>query len=95
MNLAALFLPLCAALTSHRWLSYARFGSLTGVNFDYYINPVHSEFAHKFGVFSPRRIPYSFADYFSVRFPSLSDESAFLGGRSPSYDYPSPLFQSL
>jgi len=56
-NLAALILPLGAALIFYTWLSYARFGSLTGVNFDYYINPVHSEFAHKFGVFSPRRIP--------------------------------------
>ena len=72
-NLTALVLPLGAALTFYIWLSYARFGSLTGVNFDYYINPVHSEFAHKFGVFSPRRIPTSFADYFSLRFPPCSE----------------------
>src|SRR5437773_6247645 len=49
-NLTTLVLPLGAALTFFIWLSYAKFGSLTGVNFDYYINPVHSEFAHKFGV---------------------------------------------
>src|SRR2546429_2544213 len=40
-NLVALALPLCAALTFYVWLSYAKFGSLSGVNFDYYINPVH------------------------------------------------------
>src|SRR6184192_2326305 len=49
-NILALVLPLGAAVTFYLWLSYARFGTLTGVNFDYYINPVHSEFAHKFGV---------------------------------------------
>lgn len=84
----ALFLPLCAALTFHSWLSYARFGSLTGVNFDYYINPVHSEFAHQFGVFSPRRILHSLADYFSLRFPSFHRYPPFLAADRHSYDYP-------
>src|SRR5882724_6456464 len=88
-NLAALILPLGAAVTFYLWLSYARFGTLTGVNFDYYINPVHSEFAHKFGLFSPRRIPYSFADYFSVRFPSFQRQPPFVGADRHSYDYPS------
>ena len=87
-NLIALFLPLCAALTFHSWLSYARFGSLTGVNFDYYINPVHSEFAHQFGVFSPRRILHSLADYFSLRFPSFHRYPPFLAADRHSYDYP-------
>jgi hypothetical protein len=88
-NIIALVLPLAAAFTFYFWLSYARFGSLTGINFDYYINPVHSEFAHKFGVFSPRRIPYSFADYFSVRFPSFQGEPPFVAADRHSYDYPS------
>jgi hypothetical protein len=88
-NLLALLLPLGAALAFYVWLSYARFGSFTGVNFDYYINPVHSEFAHKYGIFSPRRIPYSFADYFSLRFPSLERELPFLRADRHSYDYPS------
>jgi hypothetical protein len=87
-NLTALALPLGAALTFYIWLSYAKFGSLTGVNFDYYINPVHSEFAHKFGVFSPRRVPYSFADYFSVRFPSLERHPPFLAADRHFYDHP-------
>jgi hypothetical protein len=88
-NIIALVLPLGAAFTFYLWLSYARFGSLTGVNFDYYINPVHSEFAHKFGLFSPRRIPYSFADYFSVRFPSFQRQAPFVAADRHSYDYPS------
>ena len=71
-NFAALIVPLAAALGFYFWLSYARFGNFTGVNYDYYVNPVHREFAHKFGVFSPRRIPCSFADYFSVRSPGPS-----------------------
>jgi len=89
INLVALVLPLGAALTFYIWLSYARFGNFTGVNFDYYINPVHAEFAHKFGVLSPRRILHSFADYFSVRFPSLEREPPFLAADRYSYDYPS------
>ena len=89
INFAALVLPVGAALVFYLWLGYARFGSLIGVNFDYYINPTHSEFAHKFGMFSPRRIPYSFADYFSVRLPSLRRESPFFVADRHPYDYPS------
>jgi hypothetical protein len=88
-NLLALLLPLSAALAFYVWLSYARFGSFTGVNYDYYINPVHSEFAQRYGVFSPRRIPYSFGDYFSLHFPSLERKPPFLGADRHSYDYPS------
>src|ERR1041385_4558705 len=89
-NVTALVLPLGAALGFYIWLSYARFGSLTGVNYyDYYINPVHAEFAHKFGVFSPRRIFHSFADYFGVYFPNLDHEPPFLGADRHFYDYPS------
>jgi hypothetical protein len=89
INLTALVLPLAGALIFYIWLSYARFGNFTGVHFDYYINPLHSEFAHKFGVFSPRRLPYSFADYFSLRFPSLQREPPYLAVNRHSYDYPS------
>jgi hypothetical protein len=88
IDLTALFLPVGAALTFYLWLSYARFGSLTGVSFEYYINPVHSEFAHKFGVFSPRRILHSFADYFNVGFPSFHRDPPFLAADRHSYDYP-------
>ena len=89
-NLTALVLPLGVALIFYIWLSYARFGSLTGMNYyDYYINPVHAEFARKFGMFSPRRILHSFADYFGVYFPSLEREPPFLAADRHSYDYPS------
>jgi hypothetical protein len=87
-NLLVLLLPLGTAIAFYVWLSYARFGTFTGVNYDYYINPVHSEFAHKYGVFSPLRIPYSFADYFSVRFPRIKPQPPFLEAGRHSYYYP-------
>src|SRR6266496_642099 len=87
-NLIALFLPLGAALAFYVWLSYARFGNFTGVNYDYYVNPVHSEFAHQYGVFSLRRIPYSFADYFSLYFPAPERQPPFLYADRHFYDYP-------
>jgi hypothetical protein len=88
INLMALLLPLCTALAFYLWLSYARFGTL-GLNYDYYINPVHAEFAHEHGPFNVRRIPYSFADYFGVRFPKFEREPPFLGANRHSYNYPS------
>src|SRR6266481_6457462 len=38
INLLALFLPLGAGLAFNVWLSYARFATFTGVNYDYYVN---------------------------------------------------------
>ena len=87
-NLLALLLPLGAAFAFYVWLSYARFGNFTGVNYDYYVNPVHSEFAHEYGVFSLRRIPYSFADYFSLYFPAPERQPPFLYADRHFYDYP-------
>jgi len=40
-------------------------------------------------VFSLRRIPYSFADYFSLRFPMLGRELPFVRADRHFYDYPS------
>ena len=88
-NLLVLLLPLGAAFVFYIWLSYARFGSFVGVNYDYYVNPVHSEFAHKYGIFSPRRIPFSLADYFSLRFPGIERQPPFLMADRHSYNYPS------
>jgi len=93
-NLLVLLLPLGVALAFYVWLSYARFGSFSGVNYDYYINPVHSEFAHEYGVFSARRIPYSFTDYFSLGFPTLDRLPPFLAADRHFYIYPS-LFSNL
>jgi len=88
-NLLVLLLPLGAAFVFYIWLGHARFGSFVGINYDYYVNPVHNEFAHKYGLFSLRRIPYSFADYFSLRFPSIERQPPFLVANRHSYDYPS------
>jgi hypothetical protein len=92
-RLAALILPLGAGLGFHLLLSYAKFGTFTGVNFDFYINPVHREFAHRYGMFNLQRIPYGFADYFSFRFPALESALPFLKAGRHFYQYPS--FYSL
>jgi hypothetical protein len=88
-NLLVLLLPLGAAFVFYIWLSYARFGSFVGVSYDYYVNPVHNEFAHKYGLFSLRRIPFSLADYFSLRFPGIEGQPPFLMADRHSYNYPS------
>jgi hypothetical protein len=88
-NLMALLLPLGAGLAFHVWLSYAKFGSLSGVNYDYYINPVHREFAHKHGTFDLRRVPQSLADYFSPRPPAIEHRPPFVKGDRHPYSYPS------
>jgi hypothetical protein len=92
-RLAALFFPLGVGLAFHLLLSYAKFGTLTGVNYDYYINPVHREFSHKYGMFGFERVPYGFADYFSLRFPALQSTAPFLRADRHFYHYPA--FYSL
>jgi hypothetical protein len=88
-NLLVLLLPLGAALAFYVWLGYARFGSFIGVNYNDYINPVHREFARKYGLFSPLRIPFSFADYFSPRFPNIERQPPFLVAERHFYVHPS------
>lgn len=92
-NLAALLLPLGAALVFHLFLSYARFGNFSGVGYEHYINPIHREFAQKHGVFRLERVPYSFADYFILRRPDLQHAPPFLKARR-FYDYNYPPFFS-
>jgi len=86
--LPALLVPLSICLGFYLWLSYARFGSFAGVSFDHYINPVHREFAHKYGVFSLRRVPYGVADYFGLRFPALQTQPPFLKADRHFYAHP-------
>ena len=87
-----LFLPLGAGLCFYLLLSYARFGTFAGISLDHYINPWHREFAHKYGMFSLRRIPYSVADYFRFRFPSFQWEAPFL--KADRYFYARPQLYS-
>jgi len=63
------------------------------VSYEHYINPVHREFAHKHGIFSLQRAPYSFADYFNLRIPEYQDRPPFIRAERHLYDYPS--FYSL
>ncbi len=71
LDFTALWVPLGAAVVFHVLLNYAKFGSLTGASYDFYINSAHREFARQHGIFDLRRVPYSFADYFNVAFPSF------------------------
>jgi hypothetical protein len=77
-NFAALFVPVAAGLLFYLLLNHAKFGSFTGATYDYYINPVHREFAHKHGIFNLIRVPYSFADYFSLAPPAFHLQPPFL-----------------
>jgi hypothetical protein len=70
-NFTALFLPLAGGLTFYLLLNHAKFGSFTGATYDFYINPVHREFAQRHGIFNLTRVPYSLADYFSLIGPSF------------------------
>ena len=77
-HLSALLVPLGAGLAFHFLLSYAKFHTLLGISFDYYINPVHKEFVHKYGMLSLRRIPFNFADYFGLRLPAFDAHYPFV-----------------
>lgn len=87
-SLVALVLPLAVAVVIHLSLSYARFGTFSGLGLNYYINPVHREFAREHGAFNLKRLPYSFADYFDMRLPRIHAKSPFLRVDRHPYDYP-------
>jgi len=87
-SLAALFLPLAAALIFHLFLNYAKFGSFSGTSYQHYINPTHREFAEKHGLFRLERIPRSFADYFILRRPKVQQGPPFLKAERHYYNYP-------
>jgi hypothetical protein len=92
-RLAALVLPLGAGLALYLLLSYAKFGTLTGTSYKDYINPVHREFAQTYGIFNLRRVPYSFADYFSLRLPPIQAQPPFL--RADRHFFSHPTLYSL
>jgi hypothetical protein len=87
-NFAALFLPLGAAFLFHLFLNYAKFGDFSGMPLRYSINPVQRDFALKHGIFRLERVPYSFADYFILRYPEFQREPPYLKGQRQSYDHP-------
>ena len=87
-NFAALFLPLGAAFLFHLFLTYAKFGDFSGMPLRYSINPVQRDFALKHGIFRLERVPYSFADYFILRYPEFQREPPYLKGKRQSYNHP-------
>ena len=88
-NIAAVFLPLGAALVFYLFLAYARFGDFTGMPMRYSTNTVQRGFALKHGLFRIERVPCSFADYFILRVPELQREPPFFKASRQSYNYPS------
>jgi hypothetical protein len=86
-NMAALFLPLGAALAFYLFLTYAKFGDFSGMPMKYNINPVQRDFAVKHGLFRLERVPYSFADYFVLRSPKLQHAAPFFKANRTDY-YP-------
>ena len=80
-RLLLVFFPAALGLVFYLLLNYARFGSLLRMNYDYYVGPVHREFARAHGVFNLLRVPSSFADYFSLRFPPLQSTPPFFVGQ--------------
>jgi len=87
-NLAALLLPLGAAFLFYLFLTYARFGDLSGMPMRYSNNPEQREFALKHGLFRLERAPYSFADYFVLRWPKPQREPPFLKADRQAYHHP-------
>ncbi|HZR06413.1 MAG TPA: hypothetical protein VFA61_11365 [Candidatus Udaeobacter sp.] len=87
-NLAALFLPLGAAFLFCLFLTYARFGDFSGMPMRYSTNPEQREFAVKHGLFRLERVPYSFADYFILRWPELQRDPPFLNADRQAYHHP-------
>jgi hypothetical protein len=86
-NFAALFLPLGAAFLFYLFLTYARFGDFGGMPMRYSRNPEQREFALKYGLFRFERIPYSFADYFVLRYPQLQRKPPFFKTDRQAYDH--------
>ena len=72
---------LAAALVFSVILTYAKFGQLSGMPLGYSINRDQGNFALKYGIFRVARVPYSFADYFFLRYPELQNEFPFLSRR--------------
>jgi hypothetical protein len=84
-NLIALLLPIAVAAAFHMLLSYERFGSIVGVNYNYYINSTQREFARTHGIFRLTRVPYAFGDYFALRPPSLQADAPFFHAERHAY----------
>ena len=77
-RLVALAAPVLAGLAFHLALSYARFGNFAGIRYESYINGVHVEFVRRHGMFDLARLPYSFAEYFSLRPPAFRAHAPFV-----------------
>ena len=87
-NLAALFLPLGTALLFYLLFSYAKFGNFQGTSWDHYVNAAQREFTQKHGFSRLERVPYSFVDYFALRYPEFKRDPPFLRAYMHPYNHP-------
>jgi len=87
-NLAALFLPLGTALLFYLLFSYAKFGNFQGTSWDHYVNAAQREFTQKHGFSRLERVPYSFVDYFALRYPEFKRDTPFLRAYMHPYNHP-------
>jgi hypothetical protein len=87
-NLAALSIPIGAAFLFYLFLTYAKFGDFSGMPMRYSTNPPQRVFALKHGLFRLERVPYSFADYFFLRYPQIQRHPPFLKSHRQWYDRP-------
>jgi hypothetical protein len=94
-NLAVLFLPAGIGVLCHFYISYAKFGNLSGMNLNYSINPVQREFAQKHGLFQVKRVPYSFADYFFLRRPQWKHDPPYINTWREAYNLPTLFVQPV
>jgi hypothetical protein len=88
-QLTALLLPVGAGVVFFLLLSYAKFGTWTGDDYAHSIDSNHREFVHAHGVFDLRRVPLSFADYFSLRPPAIESSPPFVKVDRHPYSHPS------
>jgi hypothetical protein len=87
-NLAALLFPLGAAFVFYLFLTYARFGDFSGMPMRYNANATQRQFAIKYGLFRVERVPYSFADYFVLRWPKPQRDPPYLKASREPYNHP-------
>jgi hypothetical protein len=74
-NLAALVVPASISLLSYLFLNHARFGMLGEINWKYFMDARHKDFAQDHGIFDLHRVHYSLADYLFLARPFYENNS--------------------
>jgi hypothetical protein len=93
IRLFALAGPLVVGVAFYLLLSYAKFGNFSGLSYENYVDPVHRQFVRQHGMLNLTRVPYSFADYFSLHPPTFRSQPPFV--RVDRHFLSHPSFYSL